>query len=648
MFPTKRQAKRMRMLGPWDLNLANIVPEIDVNAARQANDLRLKSRFEDIFEKYGKDFSSVGDEIDLATGRIIIDNGHIEKMRNEQDLGAQKWRYEFDPLGETEATTDCPDKSANFPTINHSRQNEEPTEAKEVHPRNVISFGKGGSHGISRRTSGLRSRNGAPFENGVSPRNGFLHRRSSSYLSRERVRTSSQSVESLWQTSEIDNRLFGSFPAPALTSIFSRNRSVSPPNSGSLWALPQTGRPKLSRTKGRKPLGARKILSLKRSKSSDCISHSDSDDPLQNAFRSVSTPSKTRTPAKATIAASAPSTNKSSTNIQELTKKADSSYPSPSYPLRKSESHEPKPEDETPQPSPQNHDQRNLGILAESPSFQVNDSIKNSVESVPSPNPENDISLYEPDSISKIPETSKPAKLSTATEPLTPSEIRIILTLRVVQKRPWKEVYRSIPERTSGQLRHWYYIRSVDIKRCPPPQISWTEEAKDVLESFKLQSEVSWEDLEAALEGQTRNELQCEWAKICLGEAWEDWKSSYCPPAQQQERQFKTPARLPKRTLVIKSPSPVKLLQPVRTVSRRLVPLTPFSAPAKQVEQRDESDDSDDPLSEAFDTAWSGAGLSSIQVDTPPKMRTPQKRQSLIKIAASSYKWRTPKEQFDV
>ncbi|EEH33756.2 hypothetical protein PAAG_04805 [Paracoccidioides lutzii Pb01] len=646
MFATKRPTKRMRILGPWDLNLANIVPEIDVNAARQANDLRLKSRFEDIFEKYGKDFSSVGDEIDLATGRIIIDNGHIEKMRNEQDLGAQKWRYEFDPLGETEATTDRLDKSPNFPTINHSRQNKEPTEVEEVHPRNVISFGEG-SHSICSRNSGLRSRNGSPFENGVSPRNGFLHR-TSSYLSRERVRTSSQSVEPLWQTSEIDNRLFGSFPAPALTPIFPRNRSVSPPNSGSLWALPQTGRPKLSRTKGRKPLGARKIRSLKRSKSSDCISHSDSDDPLQNAFRSVSTPSKTRTPAKATIAASTLCTNKSSTIIREPTKKSDSSYPSPSYPLQKSELHDHKPEDEMPQSSPQNHDQQKLGILTESPSFQVNDSIENSVESESSTNPENDISLYEPDSISKIPETSKPAKLSTATEPLTPSEIRIILTLRVVQKRPWKEVYRSIPERTSGQLRHWYYVRSVDIKRCRPPEISWTEEVKDALESFKLQSEVSWEDLEAALKGQTRNELQCEWAKICLGEAWEDWKSSYCPPTQQQEWQFKTPTRLPKRTLVIKSPSLVKLLQPARTVSRRPAPLTPFSAPAKQVEQSDESDDSDDPLSEAFDTAWSGAGLSSIQVDTPPKMRTPQKRQSLIKIAASPYKRRTPKEQFDV
>ena len=46
---------------------------------------KLKSRFESIFEKYGKDFSGVGDEIDLTTGIIVVDNGHLLGMKNETD-----------------------------------------------------------------------------------------------------------------------------------------------------------------------------------------------------------------------------------------------------------------------------------------------------------------------------------------------------------------------------------------------------------------------------------------------------------------------------------------------------------------------------------------------------------------------------------
>ena len=44
---------------------------------RRVNDNNLKSRFEEIFQKYEKDFTGIGDEIDLLTGQIIVDNGHL-------------------------------------------------------------------------------------------------------------------------------------------------------------------------------------------------------------------------------------------------------------------------------------------------------------------------------------------------------------------------------------------------------------------------------------------------------------------------------------------------------------------------------------------------------------------------------------------
>ncbi|GAB1733361.1 hypothetical protein NU195Hw_Modified_489t1 [Hortaea werneckii] len=59
----------------------------ELERKRRSNDAILKSRFEDIFEKYERDFSGVGDEIDLETGEIVVDNGHLEGMEHEGDPG---------------------------------------------------------------------------------------------------------------------------------------------------------------------------------------------------------------------------------------------------------------------------------------------------------------------------------------------------------------------------------------------------------------------------------------------------------------------------------------------------------------------------------------------------------------------------------
>lgn len=67
-------------------------PEADLQATRQNLDNKLKSTFEAIFEKYGKDFTGVGDEIDLRTGEIIVDNGHVAEMHAENDAGEERGR----------------------------------------------------------------------------------------------------------------------------------------------------------------------------------------------------------------------------------------------------------------------------------------------------------------------------------------------------------------------------------------------------------------------------------------------------------------------------------------------------------------------------------------------------------------------------
>lgn len=60
-------------------------PMYKLDKKRAKSAFKLKSRFEDIFEKYGKDFEETGDEIDLYTGEIIVDNGHLQSLEDENE-----------------------------------------------------------------------------------------------------------------------------------------------------------------------------------------------------------------------------------------------------------------------------------------------------------------------------------------------------------------------------------------------------------------------------------------------------------------------------------------------------------------------------------------------------------------------------------
>ncbi|KAI1137178.1 hypothetical protein F5Y05DRAFT_388390 [Hypoxylon sp. FL0543] len=57
--------------------------QLDKGRAKAAT--RLKSAFERIFEKYERDFTGVGDEIDLETGEVVINNGHLQSLEDEKD-----------------------------------------------------------------------------------------------------------------------------------------------------------------------------------------------------------------------------------------------------------------------------------------------------------------------------------------------------------------------------------------------------------------------------------------------------------------------------------------------------------------------------------------------------------------------------------
>ncbi|KAK0730415.1 hypothetical protein B0H67DRAFT_638923 [Lasiosphaeris hirsuta] len=71
---------------PEELN-ARRDPGYQLERSRAFAAYKLKSAFERIFDKYERDFTGIGDEIDLRTGEIVVNNGHIESLKTAR-LGA--------------------------------------------------------------------------------------------------------------------------------------------------------------------------------------------------------------------------------------------------------------------------------------------------------------------------------------------------------------------------------------------------------------------------------------------------------------------------------------------------------------------------------------------------------------------------------
>ncbi|KAJ4862911.1 centromere protein scm3 domain-containing protein [Trichoderma breve] len=62
-------------------------PDYKLSVERAYADQRFQITMAHIFEKYGRDFDGIGDEIDLVTGEIVVNNGHVRNMRDEGDVG---------------------------------------------------------------------------------------------------------------------------------------------------------------------------------------------------------------------------------------------------------------------------------------------------------------------------------------------------------------------------------------------------------------------------------------------------------------------------------------------------------------------------------------------------------------------------------
>ena len=81
MAQTVRAAKRVKLLPTCEAD-----DNADLEAKRRQNEIRLRGTFEAIFEKYARDFTGIGDEVNMETGAVEVDNGHLRGMRHERDI----------------------------------------------------------------------------------------------------------------------------------------------------------------------------------------------------------------------------------------------------------------------------------------------------------------------------------------------------------------------------------------------------------------------------------------------------------------------------------------------------------------------------------------------------------------------------------
>ncbi|KAL2675270.1 hypothetical protein Neosp_011453 [[Neocosmospora] mangrovei] len=61
-------------------------PDIQFALKRANANHKLQATMAHIIEKYSRDFEGVGDEIDMETGEIVVNNGHLRNMRDEGDV----------------------------------------------------------------------------------------------------------------------------------------------------------------------------------------------------------------------------------------------------------------------------------------------------------------------------------------------------------------------------------------------------------------------------------------------------------------------------------------------------------------------------------------------------------------------------------
>lgn len=514
---------------------------IDIQTARAQNDSRLKSIFESIFQKYEKDFTEVGDEVDLETGEVVVDNGHLLGMQGEDDTGEDGgggggggWQYEDlstpaalqpdDEYGDSGTELGDDDAGDGETQLQHTGISRIQKHLTDMDDTWKSKRGKDQDDDDDDRSSvdslldTALSINDTDFPGRMTAPTTTIPTSEKAIPAVEE----SKPVESIWRVPEISAKFStpstSSRPRPAPAFSNAGIRSASPPGSRSLWALPQARRPRKADTdvskprKGKKDVIANVAAKKTQTKTktapspnkprhvpssvdwsfADTPDGSESDDPLQEDYQPSPTP-------------------KAALNIRG--KRMGSGTPSHTQ-----EQHNDKGKSAVAK--------KQLDVIDEAPTESNSQSLFNisaRAQGSPSPSPN------KPD---KPKNDSTPTRRARA--PMTPDEIKLIVTMRHIRKKEWKEVNDYLPERKRIQLIQWNQLHWNERRACPP-QLSkpWSQEEWDKLVKFKDQEGLTWPGIRAELPGRLFAEIEFELLRLWVGE--EVWNEEQHQDSEQDQ-----------------------------------------------------------------------------------------------------------------
>lgn len=525
--PLERPPKKQRLDSPshpFPLSLSSSLPPHpatadktidDIEVARAQNESRLKSAFEHIFEKYGRDFSDVGDEIDLQTGGIIIDNGHIEAMTAEGDtgeaggveklsadtrgsaaLGLESGREESDyeeayALSELGTPEPSVVKRGNTPRYEPTGAAGEGDDSDADDGSSIDSlfdvepdsFRQGAGTDTDKAMTTTKANSASEWPAG------------SLFIDKDK---DTNGVDSTWTVPDTAKALSTpTWNKPHFHSTPSSNavRSASPLGAGSLWSLPRgRGRPsgsgmgkykkRADSTLNRKP---RPTPVTQHWSSGDTSDGSESDDPLQEDHQTLPTPT--------------PVTNIRGKRLKSPAQSQDQS-PCPDYIPRLKISTPTKPED-------------GLHIMnvtrngdADPKSAPVAHAELHEVNT-PGPKPNED-------SLAAC-RNSTPTKTRRPRALMTPNEAKLVMKLRQVEKRRWDDIANYFPGK--NHLRQWSCSHYSKLQK-DPPRLSrpWSHEELVKLDLFKDLDGLTWAAIWSEFPGRQHAELEFALLRLWAGD----------------------------------------------------------------------------------------------------------------------------------
>lgn len=491
--------------------------DVDLQLARARNNMHLKSLFESIFEKYGRDFSDVGDEIDLRTGEIVVNKGHILGMQDEGDIGkgteqlAQDQDTSFpqsrDPSpgsatgGQVDPLQDA-DK-ARYANATNGMDAKTST-GKEV-LNSLMAREAEKDFGVDRPSDADDDRSSVDSLLGdavtvADNHSQSLHGQSTGILKSPFLRypegTSTKdrdpkgaAVDPLWQVPDIDVKFStpntSKKPLQADLAI-PPARFASPPTAGSLWALPSSGRRRnTDAQKKQKSPGVRSQRKRKRKlpivrdwSFAQLRDESDSDDPLQEDFPSPASRSASSFRSPRSLSVTPTPTKGKAGRMKSLEGRKQK----------------------------EDVDESSSGAQDMPRMKESSSSTQNSTSMV---------GMGKSDQNGNADANGRSL--------LTPDEVRLVVRMRKVQKSSWQDVLDCLPDRKLADLYnwdrlHWERLRS---HRHFADQV-WSTEELDKLERFKDQSGLSWEDIQAELPSRSREEIEYHLLRLWAGnETWE-------------------------------------------------------------------------------------------------------------------------------